>query len=127
MTFQFQSGTIKGSRKALQDWHQAIFQFQSGTIKGYLQRRGRLGCHGFQFQSGTIKGAKLGNNWHRELRYFNSNLVRLKVLTDWQNASEQWQFQFQSGTIKGRRKNGLFGAIQGFFTRFSKQKVVESK
>ena len=100
--FQFQSGTIKGSRISesnarffccfnsnlvrLKEWFnsnihrtQTLFQFQSGTIKGQLPVFRQPIATRFQFQSGTIKGQPIISFVFYPMG-FNSNLVRLKVI-----------------------------------------------
>ena len=75
--FQFQSGTIKASRRRSRSRSRKRFQFQSGTIKAFLLRL----CQRCPFG-------------------FNSNLVRLRRFTKTYPDDNTTMFQFQSGTIK---------------------------
>src|SRR5690554_1282689 len=56
-----------------------IFQFQHGTIKSEHVKDRKLGGKIFQFQHGTIK-RKPKEGSYINLDYFNSSMVRLKVI-----------------------------------------------
>ncbi len=99
--FQFQYGAIKGRGMGFLPDQVPIFQFQYGAIKGL---------------SGAIRASRM--------RYFNSNMVRLRALGEYILGYEQAEFQFQYGAIKGRNSSirgtierlfqFQYGAIKGF-------------
>ena len=111
--------------------HEMPFQFQHGTIERLLvkQPQGRIAL--FQFQHGTIESARRGYRYRKRNDYFNSNMVRLRVvscvalqaqepyfnsnmvrLRDYFvnfNGTIFYVFQFQHGTIESKR--GYKGCI----------------
>ena len=76
--FQFQTGSIKRSKKVLYVCDEGMFQFQTGSIKRAIQPTVLPLLSWFQFQTGSIKSI-CGRLRTILFPCFNSKLVRLKV------------------------------------------------
>ncbi len=78
--FQFQNGTIKRARMTLILSRVFSFQFQNGTIKSLKLDVRKYYPSVFQFQNGTIKRKGSSTTIRRDVRCFNSKMVRLKAV-----------------------------------------------
>ena len=81
----------------------AAFQFQHGTIERAMQHSPSATSAEFQFQHGTIERILNAAPILLAPSYFNSNMVRLRVIEANAKLMAASPFQFQHGTIESIR------------------------
>ena len=91
----------------------AQFQFHDGSIKGAFKSIDIPIWYIFQFHDGSIKGFNSQILIHMQ-HYFNSTMVRLKVLMNPTQKRKAKEFQFHDGSIKGDLLNAIDSQISLF-------------